>query len=281
MSFPTSNTVLFQDTWKKSDPDLYAYLKMHGTKCKYADKRIIPEISDPFEFKMIICDSHLLESLFRMIDCFKPMNFRSYPARLESFIKRSIQQIRPKDLLDTERYPFPYWIKPSDDNPSFDARVVNSKELRDYVLRRIPDHNKPIYYCKKLDLVSEFRLFIADNKLHCIVDTTDYNRQFREGITDTNHILPDHETKSDFPSQQYIDEILSHNIYPYCVIDVAMSVDGVWYLIDVNPPFSVKRHGMPLSKYTEYCAMVWQAYRHYKQLQLILKQLKSTQISSN
>ena len=217
---------------------------------------------------MIICDADILEGLFRRIECFKQMDFRCYPKQLQPYIQRTIKQIRPKDLLDTDKYPFPYWVKPSDDNQTFDARVVNSKQLRDYVLRRIPDHNKPIYYSEKLVLISEFRIFVADNKLYCVVDTTQYNRQLREGITDTNHIFSEPDTQYDLPSQVYIDEILAHNPYPYCVIDVAMSIDCIWYLIDVNPPFSVKRHGMPLGKYTEYCSMIWKIYHGYFQEQL-------------
>jgi hypothetical protein len=264
-----SDIILFQDTWIDSDPELYAYLKKREIKCKYADQKIIRDISDPFEFKMIICDANIFQTLFHKNNCSKSMksmksmqsmHFISYPERLKPYIKRSIMQIRPKDLLDTNKYPFPYWIKPSDDNQSFDARVVNSLQLRDYVLRRIPDHNKPIYYCDKLELISEFRLFIADHKLYCIVNTTNYNRQLRDGITDTNHIFPDYNVNFEFPPQEYIDEIIAHNTYPYCVIDIAMSADDNWFLIDVNPPFSVKRHGMSLHTYTEYCMMIWQFY---------------------
>lgn len=236
---------IVQDSWnEEDDQELHEYLTNSNIQYKMLDHEAILTNINPSETGLMFCDTDLMQKLLRKYDVYDEIE--TYPKCLSEFYKRDIFVIRPKDLLDIISYP--YFVKPITNNKSFNGTLIRSDMDREYVMSQIPDHLEQIYYCREIKPVNEYRIFVVDYKMFGIVDCSDFliDEPIRKSIT---------------PPAQYIDNILKHNTYSHCVIDVAMDLsENFWYVIEVNPPFSLMSYGFPIDRYVQFCGLAWRSY---------------------
>lgn len=237
---------IVQDTWtEEDDQELHEYLKKSDIRYEAVDRETIKTLR-PMDLEMIFCDTDLMQELLRSHHLYNEIE--TYPESLNKFYNRDIKKIQPKVLLDSSQYPYPYFIKPVSNDKSFNGTLISSEMERDFVMSQMKNHDDLIYYCHEIKPVNEYRIFVVDHKMFGIVDCSDF-------LIDTPI------RKSVPPSTQYIDDVLKHNTYSHCVIDVAMDKSGdFWYVIEVNPPFSLMSYGFPIDRYVEFCKLSWKSY---------------------
>jgi hypothetical protein len=235
--------IVVQDSWIEDDDDeLHDYLKKNDISYKMLGQDDIKKI-DPKTVSIMFCDTSLTQSILNAYNVYNEIE--TYPESLKSFYKRDIKKILPKELL-TKKYN--YFVKPISNNKSFNGTLVQSDFDREFVLSQIDDFNEPIYCCDEIKPVNEYRIFVVDYKMFGAIDCTEY-------------LIDEKDRKSVELPKEYVDDILKHNTYSHCVIDVALDISGkYWYVIEVNPPFALMSYGFPIDKYVEFCKKSWLHY---------------------
>jgi len=200
---------------------------------------------NPKDISMLFCDTEIMQDLLKKYNVY--IEIETYPDFFSKFYNRNIIKLKPIELLDSIKFPFPYFIKPIENNKTFDGTLIESEIVRNYIFTQIPDHNNLIYYCNKIKFVNEYRMFVDNYKISGIVDATEFL------INDKiKHSVP--------PPEDIINDILKENKYPYCVIDIGIDSNNKWYLIEVNPPFSLMSYDFPIDKYIKFCTNAWNYY---------------------
>lgn len=220
--------IVIQDTWNEpEDEELIEYCKKKYNTIILDEKSILK-----LNFKLYDCifaDTTIIQTQFKSPP--------TYPDCFKSFYKRKIEKQSIDTFLNSTDKKF---IKPVNNDKLFDSFICNPKNEYDIQYLNKNKKSNEIYVCEIVNFVNEYRLFILNNKLYGIQESSLY-------------ILPYNVIQSKEPSIEFINDILKHNIYPNCIIDVGMLLNNEFCIVEVNPPFSLSSYDFPIEKYTDYC----------------------------
>ena len=167
-----------------------------------------------------------------------------YPLEFETLYNRHIRKIKLENLNEIQK---PYFVKPFENNKSFDARKIYNNDNHEYLLQDLVELNFTqedfLYVCDIVEFINEFRLFIGNQKIYGIIESTDILINSKKSV-------------SIKPPQEFLDKVLQLNTFDFCVIDVGIiNFNGshVWSIVEVNPPFALSSYEWPIEDYYNYC----------------------------
>lgn len=234
-----SNFTVIQDTWNEEDDiELLNYVADKNLKTKYLSENEILN-TNISNIDVLFCDTDIIQKKIKselVPDC--------YPLQFEALYNRDIQKIKLKNLNYIQK---PYFVKPYENNKSFDARRVYNNDNQEYLLQDLSElnfkENDYLYVCAVVEFINEFRLFIGNGKIYGIVESTDILINSKKSV-------------SIKPPQDFLDKVLQLNTFNFCVIDVGIinfSGSHIWSIVEVNPPFALSSYDWPIDSYYKYC----------------------------
>tara|TARA_B100001989_G_C24522531_1_gene456677 strand:+ start:314 stop:1051 length:738 start_codon:yes stop_codon:yes gene_type:complete len=230
---------VIQDTWNEEDDiELLNYVADKNLKTKYLSENEILN-TNITNIDVLFCDTDIIQKKIKselVPDC--------YPLQFQTLYNRNIQKIKLKNLNDIQK---PYFVKPFENNKSFDARRIYNDENHKYLLEDLSELNFKeddyLYICTIVEFVNEFRLFIGNKKIYGVVESTDILINSKKSV-------------SIKPPEDFLDKILQLNTFNFCVIDIGIiNFNGshVWSIVEVNPPFALSSYKWPIDNYYKYC----------------------------
>ena len=230
---------VIQDTWNEEDDiELINYVADKNLKTKYLSENEILN-TNITNIDVLFCDTDIIQKKIKselVPDC--------YPLQFQTLYNRNIQKIKLKNLNDIQK---PYFVKPFENNKSFDARKIYNDENHKYLLEDLSElnfkENDYLYICTIVEFVNEFRLFIGNNKIYGVVESTDILINSKKSV-------------SIKPPEDFLYKILQLNTFNFCVIDIGIiNFNGshVWSIVEVNPPFALSSYKWPIDNYYKYC----------------------------
>lgn len=230
---------VIQDTWNEEDDiELLNYVADKNLKTKYLSENEILN-TNITNIDVLFCDTDIIQNKIKselVPDC--------YPLQFNTLYNRNIQKIKLKNLNDIQK---PYFVKPFENNKSFDARRIYNDDNQKYLLQDLSElnftDNDYLYVCTIVEFINEFRLFIGNGKIYGIVESTDILINSKNSISIN-------------PPKDFLDKILQLNTFNFCVIDIGIiNFNGshVWSIVEVNPPFALSSYEWPIDSYYKYC----------------------------
>lgn len=221
--------VIIQDTWcEYDDEELLEFIKLKNISFQQISGKDILKLTTLPD--MLFADTDIIHKLI-------PVVIQTYPQEFNSLYKRKIVKIIFKG---SNYHKKPFFIKPAIEHKKFNALVVNDKYDETYINDYI---NDLVYICESVKYINEYRLFIANNSIRGMVESTNYVL----GTKNTNHKVPD----------RFLNTILKLNPYPFCVIDIGEIDEGKWSIVEVNPPFSLSSYDWDIQEYYKYSVDAW------------------------
>lgn len=165
---------------------------------------------------ILFCNSEIIYQM-------KPeLYYDTYDSRFKSLFKRDIVRFNLNDIIFTE----PFFMKPIKDK-LFDGVIINDEnELIKY---KTLYNNSDVYLCNVINIISEYRILIGNNKIYGI------------GLIDGLELEID-----DF----FLNQII---ISDYLCIDIGYNNDIGWFIVEINPPFSLEEYNIDMEKYINFC----------------------------
>lgn len=230
---------VIQDTWNEEDDmELLNYVADKNFKTKYLSENEILN-TNISNIDVLFCDTDIIQKKIK-----SELVPNCYPLQFEALYNRDIQKIKLKNLNYIQK---PYFVKPYENNKSFDARRIYNNDNQEYLLQDLSELNFTqedlLYVCAVVEFINEFRLFIGNGKIYGIVESTDILINSKKSI-------------SIKPPQDFLDKILQLNTFNFCVIDVGIiNFNGshIWSIVEVNPPFALSSYDWPIDSYYKYC----------------------------
>jgi hypothetical protein len=241
--------VIIQNTWSgDDDKDLLDYVKIKNMKVKFLSKEEILQLSVE-EIEVLFADTTIMQQII------KKKFTNCYPTQFNELYLRNIEIMKVKDLKNLNKKCF---VKPYNNDKSFESHIIRSENDVKFLLDDIKKNNiledENVFVCQLVNFVNEYRLFIANNKVCGIVNSTDV-------------LIHKDKAKHFDPPSDFIDKILSINPYPFCVIDVG-SIDKKteyqWTIVEVNPPFALTSYDWNIENYFNYCKDAWNYFINEK-----------------
>jgi hypothetical protein len=195
---------------------------------------------NPLDYKCVFADTQIMQKLLR-VD-----NMDTYPLHFHGLYKRNILLCPVKEFMEKDA---PMFVKPWKNNKTFDALVLNPQDKydRDYLVSKTESLEDLVYVCELVTFLNEFRLFVANGRLHGMQESSAY-------------VLPEKQIASRRPSEEFIKTVLEKNRDKFCVIDVGEIQGKGFCVVEVNPPFALSSYDYPIEKYISFCSS---AYRHF------------------
>lgn len=164
----------------------------------------------------------------------EPPKYLGYPDELKPWLKRDIKVLKFQDLPNT----YPYFIKPYMGVKQFTGDIIEKESNLQTIKHfdNLPDDYNELVYCSDcIDIISEYRCFIFENKLMGI--------QYYKG---------------DFKQYPNVDEIenmiSSWQTSPVAyTLDVGVLKDGSTALVEVNDMWAIGSYGFNSRDYTLMC----------------------------
>mmetsp|Transcript_51852 Transcript_51852/g.91098 ORF Transcript_51852/g.91098 Transcript_51852/m.91098 type:complete len:226 (-) Transcript_51852:142-819(-) len=213
--------------------ELHDYIQKSGLPSKIMDEEDLFKIC-PEPSVMVFADTAIIQKLVdRSVvpdtypDCFRPL------------YHRSIVQGIFKDIGSAA---LPYFVKPAKGHKAFDARVVWTDEDKERVADEASD--EPVYVCEAVEFVCEHRLFLGPGR---VWGTREYS----------DHVLGEEVIASTPVPAEFIDQVTRCNELGFVVVDVGLTKDGMWCIVEANPPFALSSYGLDICVYVEYCCAAW------------------------
>ena len=235
----TNTFTVIQDTWdEEDDVELLEYVSNNKITTKYlSDSEILNiRLSD---INVLFCDTHIIQKMINpkyIPNC--------YPDIFNSLYNRNIQKIQFKDLYDIKK---PYFVKPYENDKSFEAHKIRNNRDYKFLLEDLQQHNildnDYLYISNIVEFINEFRLFIGKNKIYGGVESTDI-------------LINSEKSVSINPPEDFLNKVLQNNTFEFCVIDIGIiDFDGIykWSIVEVNPPFALSSYDWPIENYYNYC----------------------------
>ena len=234
-----SNFTVIQDTWNEEDDvELLNYVADKNLKIKYLSENEILN-TNISNIDVLFCDTDIIQKKIK-----SELVPNCYPLQFKPLYNRDIEIIKLKNLNDIQK---PYFVKPYENNKSFDARRIYNNDNQEYLLQDLSELNftqeNLLYVCAVVEFINEFRIFIGNGKIYGIVESTDILINSKKSI-------------SIKPPQDFLDKVLQLNTFNFCVIDVGIiNFNGshVWSIVEVNPPFALSSYDWPIDSYYKYC----------------------------
>jgi hypothetical protein len=241
MSLHETSLIIIQDTWtEEDDQELLEYCKKYNSVILSKKEILKLNINN---IKVLFCATKIIQKI--LTGYIIP---DTYEKCFSEFYKRNIQLKSLNDCYDVK---IPFFVKPSANDKSFDAMVINKKSDLQY-LSSFLSPDEILYTSDIIKLKNEYRLFIGDKKLYGIANSSEYIMDFLD--LETNYIKYFNIT----PPLEFINAILASNTIGFCIVDVGLTTDGDWVVVEINPPFSISSYDFPIDKYFNYCCDAWQ-----------------------
>jgi hypothetical protein len=240
----TIKKFVVQDTWdEEDDQELLKYLRSKGLLKVLPAESILQCIIE--STTMIFADSSLIQCMLGpnlIID--------TYPEALKSLFGRRIEIGELSRLNETK---FPVFVKRVGSDKNFAARVVHTlDELKSY------DWDSPLYLCEVVDFVSEHRLFLSTGKIWGSRDYSEWIIGHRmANTTNKDKLLRLESTTVPIEFSTLVLELCDSANLGFVVVDVGMTDDGNWCVVEVNPPFALSSYDLDIGIYVEYCCAAW------------------------
>ena len=146
----------------------------------------------------------------------------TYDEKYNKFYKRMIGRYNVNDLIFIDKF----FMKPIDDK-IFDGIIIDSDKMLNEYKQIYKNIN--VYMSEYINIKSEYRLLIGDNKLYdsCLI-------KGEEICLDNNFI------------QELLD--ITEN---YLCIDIGYNNE--WFIVEINPPFSIEQYDININSYMQFC----------------------------
>lgn len=216
--------ILLEDTWLADDIKTYA--KDNFLIC---DELSVEELYNYDSIKFFncvyFCNTDIVQFHLKNINHLEIVP-NTYDNKYDKFYMRSIELIKFKEVKSG------YFIKPLSNDKIFDGQIY---EDNDKFIGKLPDPETIIYQVNKLTFLCEYRLLIGNKKL--------YGYGFIQGIYPNIQI-----NKNDI-----VEEIVNLTSNYLC-IDIGYTSElKKWVIVEINPPFSLDDHKIPLNDYMLFC----------------------------
>ena len=248
-----NNFTVIQDTWNEEDDiELLNYVADKNLKTKYLSENEILN-TNIFNIDVLFCDTDIIQKKINQFNKVISLVPDCYPLEFETLYNRQIQKIKLENLNEIEK---PYFVKPFENNKSFDARKIYNNDNHEYLLQDLAELNFTkedfLYVSTIVEFINEFRLFMGNGKIYGIVEST-------------NMLINSKKCVNKKPPQDFLDKVLELNTFNFCVIDVGIiNLNGthVWSIVEVNPPFALSSYEWPIEDYYKYCKDAFNYLKH-------------------
>lgn len=137
------------------------------------------------------------------------------------------------------------FVKPTSNDKNFDGCVIsniNDFEEHGY---SAPNLDQLVYSCEPIEILSEVRLLIGNNKLYG-------HGHINRNINDS--YLTEHYSNG----TKFIDELIDITGEKFRCIDIGfiyLASESIsrWSIIEINPPFSLDDYQIPFDNYINFC----------------------------
>lgn len=226
-------------TWDgEDDIELHDYLADEATVLSSDD---ILKLADVQKYQCIFAPTDIIQKLI------PTKTIQSYYPEFSPFYNRDINVMTVKQF-NKNNFSHDLFVKPYANDKSFNAMIM-PKGTKILGL----DNSKMIYVCEKVKFINEFRIFYGNNNIYGIVESSEYIEFVDKKDTLIDKIELD----------QFIGKLLIQveKYFPnrYIVIDVGMTDNGDWRLVEFNPPFALSSYDLPIATYVKYCSDAWKS----------------------
>jgi hypothetical protein len=225
--------IIIHACWEDSDDEElvdYAQSQPHEV-IRLTGEEILTQ--NPTDIDALFCNTDIFQQL---VPAYQPPE--TYPSQFDHLYRRQITVVTLSEVLAR---PFPFFIKPLANDKAFTGRVIRDETDLE-VVKTSQLHS--FYVVEVVNYVAEFRLFIAERKLRGCVEATSYVLGYE--ATDLR------------PPVEFLNKVLEANPYSYVVIDVGLTTEEIWNVVEVNPPFALSSYNWPIQEYYTYCRDAWQ-----------------------
>lgn len=164
----------------------------------------------------------------------------TYDDKFKTFYDREIEKMTISEFINKYNG-ITRFIKPVKNNKEFDGRVID--KITDFELYgvKIPTESTEIYCCQPIIFLSEVRLLIGNGKLY-----------------GHGHICKNEIENYINEIQTFVNDIIKASDNNYYCIDIGYIFDKKtklfkWIIIEINPPFSLDDHKIPIDDYMNFC----------------------------
>jgi len=163
-------------------------------------------------------------------------SFNTYPQVADQFLNRVVRKTSlSKSILMVESG-MQVFCKPFDKTKAFTGRVMRCDDDL-YEVKHL-SKNTPVWVAPPVHIASEWRLFLLDGTI--------LGLRHYDGITNK-------------PDKEFVDQIVESfagSNLKTCAVDIGI-IEGGWFVIEVNPPYSVDPYGLDPKKYVELLCCGW------------------------
>jgi hypothetical protein len=228
--------IIIQNTWIGEDDVkiLFEHIKSNYEYC-IMTKEEIYSITDMSSIDVMFADTTVIQKIMKteIFDC--------YPSCFNELYKRKIEIKEVKDLSHS----FPYFVKPCSNDKKFDGFVFERPSDIEYIKKCVDNESYVVYVCDKVTFVREFRIFLSHDKVYGIQEYTEFiSSQSNSNIK---------------PPEKIINQIIKLNSLGFCVVDIGLTHENEWIIVEVNPPFSISSYDFDIDIYVKYCINAWKS----------------------
>jgi len=130
----SDKTVIIQDTWNEHDDiDLLEYINQFNVKTLSRNDILNLDIKDIYKCEVLFCDTSIIQLLINKY-IINSLHINKlipscYPQSFALYYNRNIESIYLKDLSNIDNYPYPYFVKPFENNKLFEAHIVKNEKI--------------------------------------------------------------------------------------------------------------------------------------------------------
>ena len=227
-------TTIIQNTWnEEDDQELLEYLGKEKPNYRVLDRESILKLN-PLIIEVLFASTDIIQKILPNVEV--P---NTYPDCFTSLYHRNIRKIKLQECVNLN---FPFFVKPYDNNKSFMAIVVRNDNDLTYVMSQ---HVEYVYISDVVEFTNEYRIFLQKGKIWGIQESSDF-------ILDENRV--NHEP----PPVEIVRNICELNTFEFCVVDVGLTSENNWCVVEVNPAFALTSYNLDIDKYFNYCKACWE-----------------------
>jgi len=272
-----------QDTWnEEEDQELREYLEVLAAAkidnnhhqvtsnahfLSYLTKEEILRLTQPNADTVLFVDSSLVQTLLQGHPIISVID--TYPAVFDHLYKRRITKTI---LSSSDEIELPYFIKLQGSEKGFAARVVHTTADHNALMKVVGNDTLPVYLCEVVDFVAEFRLFLSPTRVWAVCEYSEYmigHRILNQAPTHVNAnndsstavLAAAHLVVEDVPHvpPDFVEQVLeaSKPLNTFCVVDVGLTKEGEWSVVECNPAFALSSYDLEIETYVDYCTQAW------------------------
>lgn len=234
--------VIIEDTWNEDGEaeDIIKYCTDNNYEYLLLDPEKIKELDHQVFFNCIyFCNTDIVRHHLQEMNLSNNIIPDTYESIYERFYSRKIEKINFGDI-DINTLKNPIFIKPTENDKSFDGSVISKDDP--YTMQLIlasetkPTKETLVYKSDVVNFISEYRLLIGNGKL--------YGSGFICG-----------KELGSFMEEMNIKKIIELTDENFRCIDIGFIAEPLhkWAIVEINPPFSLDDHDIPLPNYMNFC----------------------------